>query len=50
MATASLNGEVVARVDRLIFRHFAVPNPEALVNRFLYYGGIEDLAALERQR
>lgn len=50
MATASLNGEVVARVDRLIFRHFAVPNPEPLVNRFLYYGGIEDLAALERQR
>lgn len=48
-ATVSLDGETIARVDRLIFRHFPVPAPEILVERFLYYGGIDNLAALERR-
>ena len=48
MATVSIDGAVVAQVERLIFRHFSVPTPERLRERFLYYGGIEDLAALER--
>ncbi|MGH7409459.1 MAG: hypothetical protein ACREJ6_00115 [Candidatus Methylomirabilis sp.] len=49
-ATIFLEGAMVAQVDRLIFRHFPVPVPERLLERFLYYGGIEDLAALERTR
>jgi 3-hydroxyacyl-[acyl-carrier-protein] dehydratase len=49
VATVSLDGEVIAQVDRLIFRHFPVAAPEPLVRRFLYYGGITDLAALERR-
>ncbi len=49
-ATVFLEGAMVAQVDRLIFRHFPVPSPERLLERFLYYGGIEDLAALERTR
>ncbi len=43
----SLDGETIAQVDRLIFRHFPVRAPEPLLRRFLYYGGIDDLAALE---
>ena len=49
-ATVSLGGELIAKVDRLIFRHFPIPSPERLVERFLYYGGIDDLAALERRQ
>jgi len=48
-ATVSLDGEVIAQVDRLIFIHFPVPTPDALLKRFIYYGGIEDLAALEQK-
>jgi len=48
-ATVRLEGAMVARVERLIFRHVSVPTPERLLERFLYYGGIEDLAALERR-
>jgi len=49
-ATVSLSGDPVAHVERLIFRHFHAPSPEPLLKRFLYYGGIEDLAKLERER
>jgi 3-hydroxyacyl-[acyl-carrier-protein] dehydratase len=49
-ATVSLDGNVIAQVDRLIFRHFPAPEPEPLVRRFLYYSGIEDLAVFEHQQ
>jgi 3-hydroxyacyl-[acyl-carrier-protein] dehydratase len=49
-ATVSLGGDPIARVERLIFRHFQAPAPEPLLKRFLYYGGIEDLAKLEGDR
>ena len=49
-ATLCLDGAVIAQVERLIFGHLPVPAPERLRERFLYYGGIEDLAALERAR
>jgi 3-hydroxyacyl-[acyl-carrier-protein] dehydratase len=46
-ATATVDGEIVARVDRLILHHVALPAGETARDFFLYYAGIDDLSSLE---
>jgi 3-hydroxyacyl-[acyl-carrier-protein] dehydratase len=46
-ATATVDGEIVARVDRLILHHVALPTGETARDFFLYYAGIDDLSSLE---
>jgi 3-hydroxyacyl-[acyl-carrier-protein] dehydratase len=47
-ATATVDGGVVARVNRLILHHVALPAGETARDFFLYYGGVDDPASLER--
>jgi 3-hydroxyacyl-[acyl-carrier-protein] dehydratase len=47
-ATATVDGETIARVSRLILHHVPLPEGETAREFFLYYAGIDDLSALER--
>ena len=47
-ATAAIDGQVVARVDRLILHHVPLPAGQTAREFFLYYAGVDDLASLER--
>jgi len=47
-ATATVDGRIVARVNRLILHHVPLPAGETAREFFLYYGGVDDLTALER--
>ena len=47
-ATASIDGQVIARVDRLILHHVPLPVGQTAREFFLYYAGVDDLASLER--
>jgi 3-hydroxyacyl-[acyl-carrier-protein] dehydratase len=46
-ATATVDGQIVARVNRLILHHVPLPAGETARDFFLYYGGVDDLASLE---
>jgi 3-hydroxyacyl-[acyl-carrier-protein] dehydratase len=47
-ATATVDGRVIARVDRLILHHVPLPAGQTAREFFLYYAGVDDLASLER--
>jgi 3-hydroxyacyl-[acyl-carrier-protein] dehydratase len=47
-ATAAVDGQIIARVDRLILHHVPLPTGETAREFFLYYAGIDDLSSLER--
>jgi 3-hydroxyacyl-[acyl-carrier-protein] dehydratase len=47
-ATATVDGQTIARVERLILHHVPLPTGETAREFFLYYAGIDDLSALER--
>src|SRR5262249_15496030 len=47
-ATATVDGEIIARVSRLILHHVPLPKGETAREFFLYYAGIDDLSSLER--
>jgi hypothetical protein len=47
-ATATVDGETVARVSRLILHHVPLPTGETARDLFLYYAGVDDLSSLER--
>ena len=38
-ATASIDGEQIASIGRVLYGHFDHPDPELLKQRFAYYGG-----------
>ena len=48
VATATVDGETIARVSRLILHHVPLPQGETAREFFLYYAGVDDLSALER--
>jgi 3-hydroxyacyl-[acyl-carrier-protein] dehydratase len=47
-ATAMVDGETIARVERLILHHVPLPKGETARAFFLYYAGIDDPSSLER--
>ena len=47
-ATATVDGRTIARLERLILHHVALPEGQTAREFFLYYAGIDDLSALER--
>src|SRR5207302_380318 len=47
-ATATIDGQVIARVNRLILHHVPLPAGQTAREFFLYYAGVDDLASLER--
>ena len=46
-ATATVDGQTIARIDRLILHHVPLPSGETSRKFFLYYAGVDDLSALE---
>jgi 3-hydroxyacyl-[acyl-carrier-protein] dehydratase len=47
-ATATVDGQIVARVGRLILHHVPLPAGETARDFFLQYAGVDDLSSLER--
>jgi len=47
-ATAMVDGQTIARVERLILHHVPLPKGETARAFFLYYAGIDDPSSLER--
>jgi 3-hydroxyacyl-[acyl-carrier-protein] dehydratase len=46
-ATATVDGQIIARVDRLILHHVALPAGETSREFLLYYAGVNDVSVLE---
>src|SRR5437660_12435156 len=47
-ATAAVDGQIIARVDRLILHHVPLPAGQTAREFFLYFAGGSDVASLER--
>jgi 3-hydroxyacyl-[acyl-carrier-protein] dehydratase len=47
--TGAIDGETVARVDRMIFRHVPFPAGEMAREFLSYYAGVDDPSSLETQ-
>jgi 3-hydroxyacyl-[acyl-carrier-protein] dehydratase len=47
-ATAVVDGQIVARVGRLVLHHVPLPAGETAREFFLQYAGVDDLSSLER--
>ena len=48
-ATAVVDGQIVARVERLILHHVPLPAGESTREFMLQYAGVDDLSSLERR-
>jgi 3-hydroxyacyl-[acyl-carrier-protein] dehydratase len=47
-ATATVDGQIVAKVERLILHHVPLPAGETTREFFLQYAGVDDPSSLER--
>ena len=48
-ATATIDGQIVARVERLILHHVPAPADESTRDFLLQYAGVDDPSSLERK-